>query len=271
MKKLLAFILTMVTCFTVVACGGSSKYDFVGEWEAIAYKDNYLNMSIAARPESVLGDLVTIEKEKITYVLDNATTINETQFIAEAKDEVYELQVYDTRYKTYGALAPFGESLMLWNGPSGSSISTILLRRNIYKENLDPISSLITGEGQDMVISIDALVGEYSSRLVKLNAGYNNCVAFSTKENENNVVISKDGDTIKFTEDKKTWTVKGVGLNVYLRGVEILLESGQDKMLITVMEVSEKAICYTLNSTVSGNEFLSNNARIYNYGVLVKQ
>jgi len=273
MKKFLAIILALITCLSFTACGEKNKYDYTGEWEVLAYRDDKSNTSIAKREDSQLGELVVIESGNIAYEFDNQTISKDQTFTAEDKQGVYEGQVYDTTYKVYSnSLLPFGESLMVWKGPKHNSnkVDSVLLRRNTYKESFEPISSIVTGEGQDIVINLDALVGEYSSRLVEHNVGYNNCYAFSSKENKNDLSVTKDGDKIKFAEDGKTWEVADTELNVYLKGVGLKLVSGEEVMYITIMEVSETAICYVLNSN-GAPDLKYDSGSVYNYGVLVKK
>ena len=271
MKKILAIILAIVTCFSFAACGGGDKYELTGDWQVIAYQDTKRAASIGDRDDNRFGELVKIEDNNLSYTFDGKLESKETYFTAEDKQAVYEWKVYDTTYKVYNnSFKPFGESVMLWNGPTSSGVSNVLLRRNVYKEKFDPISSIISGEGDNIEISLESLVGDYSSCLVALNSGMNNCLAFSVKENENALTVNNDGGTINFKEQSKTWTVEDASLNPYLMGVMLKLKSGEEEMYITVLEVSETAICYALNS--NGEADLKHSpSSVYNYGVLVKK
>ena len=271
MKKFLAIILTVITCLSFVACGGGNKYDYTGDWQVLAYQDTKMAASIGIREDNRFGELVKIQDKNLTYIFDGKTETKECQFIAEEKEAVYEWKVYDTTYKIYdNAFKPFGESLMLWNGPTSSGVSNVLLRRNAYYEKFDPISSIISGEGDNIEISLTSIVGDYSSCLVALNSGMNNCLAFSVKENENALSVNNDGGVINFKEQGKTWTVEDATLNPYLMGVMLELKSGEEKMYITILEVSETAICYALNSN-GETDLKYDSGRVYNYGVLVKK
>ncbi len=271
MKKLLAMLLLIATCLSLAACGGADKYAYTGEWQVIAYRDLRSNSSLGVRDDSALGDLVVIDERNMSYEFDGGRRSDETYFTEEDKIEVIEWKAYDTTYKKYGPLSPFGESLMIWTGPHGSSVNTVLLRRNEYKESFAPVASLVTGEGQDIVISLDALVGNYSSCLSAVNSGASYYIAFSTKSGANDLTVTKEGDSLKFTEGTKTWTAVDTELNTYLMGVGIKLVSGDEVMYITVLEVSDKGICYALNSIYSGTELMYGPGTVYNYGVLVKK
>lgn len=273
MKKIIALILVLATCFSLVSClgGGNGGYDYVGEWQVLAYMDSRTNRSIAIREESVLGPTVTIEKERLTYQLNGATVSKETYFSVDERSAVNEFKSYDNRYKKYGSLLPFGESLMLWQGTTDITASVVLLRKGVYEEKFDPISSILVTTDNSLEVKLDALVGEYFSTLAALNMGYNNCHAFSVKANDNSLSVTKDGDTLKFTDKDKTWTVAATAINPYFMGVELKLVSGDQVQYITIMEVSDTAVCYALNSTYSGTELKYDQGSVYNYGVLVKK
>lgn len=271
MKKIFALILALATCFSIVSCFGGKDYDYVGEWQVIAYKDLRTNRSLAVREESVLGDTVTIEKDRFTYQLNGGTVSKETYYSVDKRDRVVEFKSYYTKYKKYGPLLPFGESLMLWQGTTDATANVVLLRRSEYIEKFDPISTLLVIDDDSMEVNLDVLVGEYSSTLAALNMGYNDCYAFSVKANDNDLSVTKDGDTIKFTDKDKTWTVVGTSLNPYFMGVELKLACDGQLLYITIMEINDGAVCYALNSYYSGNELKYHSGNVYNYGVLVEK
>ena len=274
MKKLLALLLLVATCFSLASCFGGGDYNYVGEWQVIAYRDQYTNRSIAIREESALNPTMTIEKDRITYVLNGNTVSRETYFSIDKREAVVEFNTYYTAYKKYGPLLPFGESLMLWQGTTDITATAVLLRRMDYYENFDPISKIFildNGAGE-MQTKLGELIGEYSSTLAALNMGYNNTYAFSVKQNQNDLSVTKEGNTIKFTDANNTWTVVDTALNPYFMGVELKMVDEDGKyMYITIMEVGNNTVCYVLNSTYSGNEFKYSQGSAYTYGVLVKK
>jgi hypothetical protein len=277
MKKILALILLVTTCFSLSSCFlldlfGGNDFEYKGEWEVIAYdsaRDTLQNQAASVRPDDdVLGDLVTIDATSISYSIQTGARRKETEFINDEITAVYEGQVYDNRRTMFGPLTAFGETMMLWNGPDTGEARNVLLRRNEYAENYDPVNSLISYNNYEMSFSLDALIGEYDSKLVKLNAGYTNAKAFSTREGHNAISVVKEDGAVKFVEEDKTWTVTNVTMNAFLRGVQIEMTSGSENMIITVLEVGENAVCYALNRTDKGE---LGGQYVTNYGILIKK
>ena len=277
MKKFLALILLVTTCFSLSSCflldliGGGNDFDYKGDWDVIAYdsaRDTLQNQAASVRPDDdVLGDLVTIDASSISYTISTGARTKDMQFIEDEITAVYEGQAYDNRRTMFGPLTAFGETMMLWNGPDTGEARNVLLRRSDV-ENYDPVSSLISYNNYEMSYSLDALIGDYESKLVKINAGYTNAKAFSTRDGHNGISITKEDDTYKFTEEDKTWTVTNVIANAFLRGVQIEMTSGEDTMMITVLEVGEDAVCYALNRTDKGE---LGGQYVTNYGILIKK